>query len=67
MTTHLMNRSYLIKFSSYFFQVAEMMKYLRVELLSLLEEKIRDPCLNLLNHDNGKRIISTIIKLITKE
>lgn len=42
-----------------------MMKYLRSELLSLLEEKIRDPCLNLLNHENGKKIISTIIDLVT--
>lgn len=48
-------------------QVAEMMKYLRIELLSLLEEKIRDPCLNLLNHENGKRIIATIVNLLSKE
>lgn len=44
-----------------------MMKYLRAELLSLLEEKIRDPCLNLLNHENGNKIIATIIKLISKD
>lgn len=43
------------------------MKYLRAELLSLLEEKIRDPCLNLLNHENGNKIIATIIKLISKD
>lgn len=44
-----------------------MMKYLRSDLLSLLEEKIRDPCLNLLHHENGNRIIATIIKLISKD
>lgn len=48
-------------------QVAEMMKYIREELLALLEEKIRDPCLNLLNHENGNRIIRTIVNLISKE
>lgn len=44
-----------------------MMKYLREELLALLEEKIRDPCLNLLHHENGNRIIGTIIKMISKD
>lgn len=47
--------------------VAEMVKCLRVELAQLLEEKIRDPCLNLLHHDNGRKIISTIVHLISKE
>ncbi|KAJ6635028.1 putative ATP-dependent RNA helicase DHX57 [Pseudolycoriella hygida] len=47
--------------------VAEMVKCLRLELATLLEEKIRDPCLNLLHHDNGKKIISTIVYLISKE
>lgn len=48
-------------------QVAEMVKHLRTELVALLEQKIRDPCLNLLNNDNGRKIISTIVQLITKE
>lgn len=30
----------------------------------LLEEKIKDPLLNLLHHDKGERIISTILNLI---
>lgn len=47
--------------------VAEMVKYLRLELMKILEEKIRDPLLNLLHHDNGKKIISTIVYLLTKE
>lgn len=44
-----------------------MVKCLRIELAKLLEEKIRDPCLNLLHNDNGKKIISTIVYLISKE
>lgn len=57
----------LMKSVSIHFQVAEMMKYLREELLSLLEEKIRDPCLNLLHHENGNRIIKTIINLVSRD
>lgn len=44
-----------------------MVKCLRVELADMLEEKIRDPCLNLLHHENGRKIISTIVNLITTE
>ena len=47
--------------------VAEMMSFLRLELNKILEEKIKDPLLNLLNHENGRKIISTIVHLITKE
>jgi ATP-dependent RNA helicase DHX57 len=47
--------------------VAESMKYLRRELMNVLEEKIKDPLLNLWNHDRGKRVIATIIHLLTKE
>ncbi|XP_050100342.1 putative ATP-dependent RNA helicase DHX57 [Anopheles aquasalis] len=48
-------------------QVAEMMKFLRLELVKMLELKISDPLLNLLNHEHGKRIIATIVHLISKE
>lgn len=48
-------------------EIAELLKALREELNKLLEEKIKDPCLNLLHHDQGLRIISTIIHLFTKE
>lgn len=47
-------------------KIAESMKYMRKELMAILEEKINDPLLNLLNHDHGKRVISTIIQLVTK-
>ncbi|KAM7349281.1 putative ATP-dependent RNA helicase DHX57 [Cochliomyia hominivorax] len=45
-------------------ETAEMIQCLRIELLKLLEEKIRDPCLNLLNHENGRKIIKSIVYLI---
>ncbi|XP_075156845.1 putative ATP-dependent RNA helicase DHX57 [Haematobia irritans] len=45
-------------------ETAEMIQCLRTELLKLLEEKIRDPCLNLLNHENGRKIIQSIVYLI---
>lgn len=48
-------------------ETAEMILCLRRELIKLLEEKIRDPCLNLLNHETGKKIIGTIVNLISKE
>ncbi|KAG5667809.1 hypothetical protein PVAND_015778 [Polypedilum vanderplanki] len=48
-------------------QTAESMKYLRRELMNILNEKIKDPLLNLWNHENGKRVIGTIIHLLTKE
>lgn len=46
---------------------AECMKHMRKELMHLLEEKIKNPLLNIWSYDRGKRIISTIIHLLTKE
>ncbi|XP_055641753.1 putative ATP-dependent RNA helicase DHX57 [Toxorhynchites rutilus septentrionalis] len=48
-------------------QVAEMVKFLRLELAKMLELKISDPLLNLLNHEQGRKVIDTIIHLINKE
>ncbi|CAG9819856.1 unnamed protein product [Phaedon cochleariae] len=45
-------------------KIAEMIKLMRQELFDLLEEKIRDPLLNLCHHDRGERIISTILGMI---
>ena len=53
-----------IMLKAYNHKVAEMIQCLRMELLKLLEEKIRDPCLNLLNHENGCKIIKNIVYLI---
>lgn len=44
-----------------------MLKMIRLELVTLLEEKIKDPLLNLLHHDTGERIISTILKLVSSD
>lgn len=49
---------------SHNYEIAEMIRCLRAELLKLLEEKICDPCLNLLNHANGQKIIRTIVYMI---
>ena len=48
-------------------KTAECMKHMRKELMNILNEKIKDPLLNLWNHDQGKRVIGTIIHLLTKE
>ncbi|EDV46119.1 putative ATP-dependent RNA helicase DHX57 [Drosophila erecta] len=47
-------------------ETAEMVQCLRTEMIRLLEEKIRDPCLNLLHHKNGSRMIANIVHLISK-
>ncbi|XP_071441564.1 putative ATP-dependent RNA helicase DHX57 [Hetaerina americana] len=47
--------------------VAELLKTIRIELLKLLDEKIEDPSLNLVTHKNGRKIISTIVSLMTND
>ncbi|CAG9856904.1 unnamed protein product [Phyllotreta striolata] len=44
--------------------IAEMIKLIRVEFFNLLEEKIRDPLLNIVHDNRGEKIISTILGLI---
>jgi len=48
-------------------KTAEGIKHMRKELMAVLEEKIKDPLLNLWNHDRGKRVVGTIVHLLTKE
>lgn len=48
-------------------KTAEGMKHMKKELMNVLEEKIKDPLLNLWNNDRGKRVIGTIVHLLTKE
>ncbi|XP_068628246.1 putative ATP-dependent RNA helicase DHX57 [Battus philenor] len=48
-------------------EVAEMLKTIRVELINLLEEKINDPCLNLLHYEKGNKIIKTIVQIVSKD
>lgn len=47
--------------------IAQLLQQMRDELVKLLEQKMEDPLLNLVNHQNGKRIIKTIISVITRE
>ncbi|XP_055843477.1 putative ATP-dependent RNA helicase DHX57 [Episyrphus balteatus] len=47
-------------------EIAEMIQCLRIELFKLLEEKIKDPCLNLMHHENGQKIIRAIVHLVSK-
>lgn len=50
-----------------YFQVGLLLQRMRIELTKLLEQKMQDPLLNLLNHQQGKSIIHTIINIVTKE
>lgn len=50
----------------YYFQVGQLLQHIRIELAKLLEQKMQDPLLNLLNHQEGKQIIRTIVNVITK-
>ncbi|XP_050477291.1 putative ATP-dependent RNA helicase DHX57 [Bombus huntii] len=48
-------------------RVAQLLQGMRMELVKLLEQKMREPLLNLLNHQNGKKIIQTIVSVVTRE
>lgn len=48
-------------------QVAELVKELRWELDQLLEDKIRNPSMDLCTCPRGSRIIHMIVKLITTQ
>ncbi|KAL1138330.1 hypothetical protein AAG570_008394 [Ranatra chinensis] len=46
-------------------QVAELLESIKQEFITLLEEKIKDPRMNLQTHPKGRRIVSTIVNLVT--
>lgn len=46
-------------------KTAELIKFMRKELMSVLEEKIKDPLLNLTNNEKSKRIITSICNLVS--
>ncbi|XP_024937300.1 putative ATP-dependent RNA helicase DHX57 [Cephus cinctus] len=48
-------------------RVAQLLQRMRIELVKLLEQKMQDPLLNLLNHQNGKKIIHTIVNIVTRD
>ncbi|XP_076381687.1 putative ATP-dependent RNA helicase DHX57 [Megalopta genalis] len=56
-----------ILFSVESHRVGQLLQRIRKELVKLLEEKMKDPLLNLLNHQNGRKIIQTIVNVVTKE
>lgn len=47
--------------------MAQLLQRIRIELVELLEQKMKEPLLNLLNHQNGKKIIQTIVNVVTRE
>ncbi|XP_076661533.1 putative ATP-dependent RNA helicase DHX57 [Halictus rubicundus] len=48
-------------------RIGQLLQRMRKELVQLLEEKMKDPLLNLLNHQNGRKIIQTIVNVVTKD
>lgn len=48
-------------------QVAELVKELRCELDQLLQDKIKNPSMDLCTCPRGSRIISMIVKLVTTQ
>ncbi|XP_054841159.1 putative ATP-dependent RNA helicase DHX57 isoform X2 [Eublepharis macularius] len=56
-----------IRFVAASHQVAELVKELRCELDQLLQDKIKNPSMDLLTCPRGSRIISMIVKLVTTQ
>ncbi|XP_006215622.1 putative ATP-dependent RNA helicase DHX57 [Vicugna pacos] len=56
-----------IRFAAASHQVAELVKELRCELDQLLQDKIKNPSIDLCTCPRGSRIISTIVKLVTTQ
>ncbi|XP_076752985.1 putative ATP-dependent RNA helicase DHX57 [Xylocopa sonorina] len=56
-----------ILFSVESHRVAQLLQRMRMELVKLLEQKMKEPLLNLLNHQSGKKIIQTIVNVVTRE
>ncbi len=56
-----------IKVVTHTHKIAELLKDMRAELDQILEEKIADPTIDLLEYPKGKLVISTIVNLITTE
>uniref|UniRef100_A0A8C5F0P9 RNA helicase n=1 Tax=Gopherus evgoodei TaxID=1825980 RepID=A0A8C5F0P9_9SAUR len=56
-----------IRFAAASHQVAELVKELRCELDQLLQDKIKNPSMDLCTCPRGSRIISMIVKLVTTQ
>ncbi|CAK9806163.1 Putative ATP-dependent RNA helicase DHX57 [Anthophora plagiata] len=56
-----------ILFSVESHRVGQLLQRMRMELVTLLEQKMEDPLLNLLHHQSGRKIIQTIVNIVTRE
>ncbi|XP_053316891.1 putative ATP-dependent RNA helicase DHX57 isoform X2 [Spea bombifrons] len=56
-----------IRFAAVSYQVAELVKELRSELDQLLQDKIKNPTVDLCTCPRGSRIIAMIVKLVTTQ
>ncbi|XP_042303020.1 LOW QUALITY PROTEIN: putative ATP-dependent RNA helicase DHX57 [Sceloporus undulatus] len=56
-----------IRFVATSYQVAELVKELRCELDQLLQDKVKNPSMDLCTCPRGSRIISMIVKLVTTQ
>ncbi|CAH2252973.1 ATP-dependent RNA helicase DHX57 isoform X1 [Pelobates cultripes] len=56
-----------IRFAAASYQVAELVKELRSELDQLLQDKIKNPTMDLCTCPRGSRIIAMIVKLVTTQ
>ncbi|XP_043255278.1 putative ATP-dependent RNA helicase DHX57 [Colletes gigas] len=56
-----------ILFSVESHRVGQLLQRIRLELVKLLEKKMEDPLLNLLHYQNGKKVIQTIVNVVTRE
>ncbi|XP_011496994.1 PREDICTED: putative ATP-dependent RNA helicase DHX57 isoform X1 [Ceratosolen solmsi marchali] len=54
-----------IMFAVESYRIAKLLQCARTELVKLLQQKMEDPLLNLLNHPHGKKIIKTIVRILT--
>ena len=55
------------RFDFFFWQVAELVRELRMELDQLLTDKIKNPHMDLCTCPKGSKIIDTIVRLITTQ
>ncbi|XP_014204817.1 putative ATP-dependent RNA helicase DHX57 [Copidosoma floridanum] len=54
-----------IMFATESLRTAQLLQHVRVELVKLLKQKMEDPLLNLVNHPNGRKIIQTIVTIVS--
>ncbi|XP_001605582.2 putative ATP-dependent RNA helicase DHX57 isoform X1 [Nasonia vitripennis] len=55
----------LISFSVGSLKVAQLLQHARMELAKLLEQKVRDPQLDLVNHPTWGKVVNAIVSIVT--